>query len=411
MLEGVSVALGVTGSIAAVRTVELAHELRRRGAEVRAVCTDASRGIVHPNALEYATGHEPVTELTGAVEHVELCGRDGWADVLLIAPATANTIGKMAATIDDSPVTTCATTALGADVPVVLAPAMHEPMYDHPGVPQAIGTLESWGVEFVDPRIEEGKAKIATEDAIALATARAARAAVGDDDLAGESIVVTTGATAEPIDPVRVLTNRSSGKMGRAVARSCYVLGADVTVIHGPVGPRAFSDAGADPKADDPGVPYAALVEVEDSEAMLEALQDAIVDADALVAAAAVGDYTTPEHADKLRSGESRSLDLEPTPKLVDGARDARPDLPIVGFKTETSGDDDAMVAAARAIMERADLDLVVANDASVMGADSTRALFVDAVEDADGSPVESASGSKAAVGDVVAEWVARLLG
>ncbi|WP_248515544.1 bifunctional phosphopantothenoylcysteine decarboxylase/phosphopantothenate--cysteine ligase CoaBC [Salinarchaeum laminariae] len=410
MLEGVSVALGVTGSIAAVRTVELAHELRRRGAEVRAVCTDAASGIVHPNALEYATGRPPVTELTGAVEHVELCGRDGWADVLLIAPATANTIGKMAATIDDSTVTTCATTAIGADVPVVVAPAMHEPMYDHPGVPQAIGTLESWGVEFVDPRMEEGKAKIATDDAIALATARAAHTAAGAADLAGESVVVTAGATAETIDPVRVLTNRSSGKMGRAVARSCYVRGADVTVIHGPVGPRPFSASGADPKADDPGVPYADLVEVEDSGAMLEALQDAIVDADALVAAAAVGDYTTPDHADKLRSGESRSLDLEPTPKLIDGAREARSDLPIVGFKTETSGNDDAMVAAARAIMERADLDLVVANDASVMGSDSTRALFVDSAEDETGSPVESASGSKAAIGEMVSDWVVGLV-
>lgn len=410
MLEGVSVALGVTGSIAAVRTVELAHELRRRGAEVHAVCTDAARGIVHPDALEYATGREPVTELTGAVEHVELCGRDGWADVLLIAPATANTIGKLAAAIDDSPVTTTATTALGADVPVVIVPAMHEPMYDHPGIPDAIGTLESWGVDFVDPRIEEGKAKIATEDAIALATARAVTTSAGEDDLADESVVVTAGATAEPIDPVRVLTNRSSGKMGRAVARACYVRGADVTLLHGPVGPRAFSESGADSKSDDPGVPYANLVEVEDSESMLAALENAIADADALVAAAAVGDYTTPEHADKLRSGESRSLDLEPTPKLIDGAREARPDLPIVGFKTETSGDDDAMVAAARSIVERADLDLVVANDASVMGATETRALFVDPVEDEDGSPARSVSGTKAQVGDLVADRVAGLV-
>jgi phosphopantothenoylcysteine decarboxylase/phosphopantothenate--cysteine ligase len=410
MLEGVNVALGVTGSIAAVRSVELVHELQRRGAEVRAVCSSSSQAILNPWALEFATGHDPVTEITGAVEHVELCGREGWADVLLIAPATANTIGKMAATIDDSTVTTCATTALGAGLPVVVAPAMHEPMYDHPGVPQAIGTLESWGVEFVDPRIEEGKAKIATEDAIALATARAATAAAGEDDLAGESVVVTAGATAEPIDPVRVLTNRSSGRMGRAVARACHVRGADVTLLHGPVGPRRFSESGADPKADDPGVPYADLVEVEDSASMLDALRDAIEDADALVAAAAVGDYTTPEHADKLRSGEERSLDLEPTPKLIDGAREAQPDLPIVGFKTETSGDDDAMVAAARSIMERADLDLVVANDASVMGSADTRALFVDTVEDVDGAPARSVSGTKAEVGQLVAGRVVDLL-
>ena len=114
MLDGVRVALGVTGSIAAVKTVELAHELRRQGADVRAVTTDAARGIIHPWALEFATDNPVVTDITGAVEHVDLCGREGWADVLLVAPVTANTVGKMAAAIDDTPVTTCATTALGA---------------------------------------------------------------------------------------------------------------------------------------------------------------------------------------------------------------------------------------------------------------------------------------------------------
>ncbi|MFB6129935.1 MAG: flavoprotein, partial [Salinigranum sp.] len=131
MLAGANVALGVTGSIAAVKTVELAHELRRNGASVRGVMTDSARGIINPWALQFATDRDVVTEITGAVEHVELCGRSGWADVLLVAPATANTVGKVAAAIDDTPVTTCATTALGADVPVVVAPAMHEPMYDH----------------------------------------------------------------------------------------------------------------------------------------------------------------------------------------------------------------------------------------------------------------------------------------
>ena len=404
MLSGVNVALGVTGSIAAVKTVELAHEFRRHGANVRAVTTDSARSIIHPWAIEFATGNQVVTEITGAVEHVELCGVDGWADVLLIAPATANTVGKIAAAIDDSPVTTCATTALGADIPVVIAPAMHEPMYDHPGVLDAIDRVDAWGVDFVAPRVEEGKAKIATEDAIALSTARAVRAAAGEDDLAGTSIVVTAGATAEAIDPVRVLTNRSSGRMGRAVARACYVRGADVTLVHGPVGPRPLSASGVDPKSDDPGVPYARLHEVENSEEMLRAIEDAIDGADALVSVAAIGDYTTDEHAEKLRSGQDLSLDLRPTPKLIDGAREARPDLPIIGFKTETSGDDDEMVVAARAIMDRADLSFVVANDASVMGDTESRALIVDA------AGYESVTGTKAEVGDrVVTELVSEL--
>jgi len=306
MLAGTNVALGVSGSIAAVKTVELAHELRRQGAEVRAVTTEAARGIVHPWALEFATENPVVAEITGSVEHVELCGRDGWADVLLCAPATANTVGKMAAAIDDTPVTTTATTALGAGVPVVVAPAMHEPMYDHPGVLEAIERLESWGVGFVDPRVEEGKAKIATEEAIVLEAARAA----GPRPLDGRRVVVTSGPTSEAIDPVRVLTNRASGRTGRAVAKACYVRGADVTLVH-----------------DGPETPYAETLPVESAAEMLDAVAEVAGTADALVSAAAIGDYTVEAAEEKLRSGRELTLELEPTPKLIDTVRAAHPEL------------------------------------------------------------------------------------
>ena len=383
MLEGVNVALGVSGSIAAVKTVELAHELRRQGAAVRAVTTDASRGIVHPWSLEFATQQPVVTELTGAVEHVALCGHDGWADVLLLAPATANTVGKVAAAIDDTPVTTCATTALGAGVPVVVAPAMHEPMYDHPGVLASIETLEEWGVGFVDPRIEEGKAKIATEEAIVLGVARA----VGDAPLDGRHVVVTSGATSEAIDPVRLLTNRASGKMGREVAKACYVRGADVTLVH-----------------DGPEVPYADVLSVESAAEMLEAVRSVAADADALISAAAIGDYTVETAPEKLSSGRELTLELEPTPKLIDEVRADHPDLPIVGFKVETDVDDETLVDRARETLERADLAFVVANDAAVMGEDGTRTLFV--------SPegVDEHEGSKAAIAAVLAERLANEL-
>jgi phosphopantothenoylcysteine decarboxylase/phosphopantothenate--cysteine ligase len=384
MLAGVNVALGVTGSIAAVKVVELAHELRRRGASVRAVMTDSARGIVHPWAVEFATDNPVVTEITGQVEHVELCGREGWADVLLIAPATANTVGKIAGAVDDSPVTTCATTALGAGIPTVVAPAMHEPMHDHPGVLEAIDRVESWGVEFVAPRIEEGKAKIATEDAIALEVARAC----SPDRFEGANVVVTSGATSEPIDPVRVLTNRASGKTGRAVARACYALGADVTLVH----------QGGD-------VPYAEVLQVETAEEMTEAVVDRASGgaADALVSAAAISDYTVEAADEKIRSGRDISLDLTPTPKLIDSVREAG-DLPIVGFKTETSGDDEAMVGAARETLRRVDLSFVVANDASVMGDDETRTLFVRE------NSVREYEGTKAELGRSVAGQLAEEL-
>jgi len=380
MLEGVNVALGVSGSIAAVKVVELAHELRRRGASVRAVMTESAQGIIHPWAVEFATENDVVTEITGRVEHVELCGRDGWADVLLLAPATANTVGKIAAAIDDTPVTTTATTALGAGVPVVVAPAMHEPMYDHPGVLDAIDRVREWDVAFADPRVEEGKAKIATEDAICLEVARAA----GDRPLAGKHVIVTSGATSEPIDPVRVLTNRASGRTGRAVARACYVRGADVTLVH-----------------DGEDVPYATVERVETAAEMLAATLDACADADALISAAAISDYTVEPAESKIRSKQDLTLDLTPTKKLIDTVREEYPDLPIVGFKAETSGEDDAMIAEARRILDRADLAFVVANDASVMGDEETRALLVD------GENAPEFAGSKDALGLRIADELA----
>jgi len=386
MLEGENVVLGISGSIAAVKTVELAHELRRQGASVRAVMTDSATGIVHPWAVEYATDAAVVTELTGRVEHVELCGVDGWGDVLVLAPATANTVGKVAAAVDDTPVTTTATTALGAGMPVVVVPAMHEPMYDHPGVAEAIDRVESWGVDFVDPRIEEGKAKIATEDAIVTAVARAA----GDRPLAGRHVVVTAGATAETVDPVRVLSNRASGRTGRAVARACHALGAEVTLVQ-----------------DGPDVPYAAVEHVESAAEMTAAVVDAAETADALVSAAAISDYTVADPAtEKLRSGQSSlTLELEPTPKLVDTVREARPDLPIVGFKVESAGEDAALLSRARDLSDRIDAAFVVANDASVMGEAETRALLVGADDHTE------YTGDKRGLGAAVAEKLAEKLG
>ncbi|SDF85413.1 bifunctional phosphopantothenoylcysteine decarboxylase/phosphopantothenate--cysteine ligase CoaBC [Halorientalis regularis] len=384
MLSGVNVALGVTGSIAAVKTVELAHELRRQGASVRAVMTDSATGIVHPWAVDFATDEPVVTEITGQVEHVELCGREGWADVLLIAPATANTVGKLAAAIDDTPVTTCATTALGADVPVVVAPAMHEPMYDHPGVLETIARVESWGVEFVDPRIEESKAKVATEAAIVTGVARATT----PDPLQGKHVIVTSGATTESVDPVRTLSNRASGKTGRAVARACSVRGADVTLVR---------DGG--------DVHYADVEQVESAAEMLDAVQTHADDADALVSAAAISDYTVEAATEKIKSGKAQlTLELTPTPKLIDTVREAHPDLSIVGFKVETEGDEEALVERARETMNRADLSFVVGNRADVMGEAETRALVIRR----DGS--DEYAGSKAGLGARVADELAREL-
>ena len=385
MLQGVNVALGVSGSIAAVKVVELAHELRRHGASVRAVMTPAATNIIHPWAVDFATDEPVVTEITGDVEHVELCGHDGWADVLLLAPATANTAGKIAGAVDDTPVTTCATTAIGAGTPVVMAPAMHEPMYDHPGVLDALDTLSAWGVRFADPRVAEGKAKIAAESEIITELARATT----PDSLSGRHVVVTAGATKERIDPIRIITNRASGKTGRAVARALYVRGADVTLIH-----------------DGSDVAYADVIGVETADEMMRACREAASTADALLSAAAISDFTADAVQEKIRSGSPLALDLEPTPKLIDSVREAHPDLPIVGFKAETSGDDAAMIAEADRIRERVGLAFVVANDASVMGDDETRVLLVGS--DADEPAV--ATGTKDVVAGRIADRLAEVL-
>ncbi len=392
-LEGKTIAMGVTGSIAAVECVKIVHELRRRGAEVHVVMSDAAANIVHPWSLEFASGNDVVTEITGDVEHVRFCGgvesemeeiRGGReADLFLVAPSTANTVGKIANGIDDTPVTTFATTALGSGVPVVLAPAMHEPMYDHPGVVENLETLDEWGVEVIPPKIEEDKAKLADREDIATECERL----LTDSPLEGKRVVVTSGRTEEAVDPVRVLTTRSSGKMGRAIAEEFYVRGADVAVVHNYDGDVRYADS----------------VEVESAHEMIDAaLEEVERGCDVFVSAAAISDYTVESEDTKIESGQDLVLHMEKVPKLVDRVRDAAPEAFVVGFKAETDEDRDHLIEQAREVMERAGLDLVVANDASVMGSDDTQVELV--TEDWS----EAFSGSKSEVAGVIVDSVER---
>jgi phosphopantothenoylcysteine decarboxylase/phosphopantothenate--cysteine ligase len=363
-LEGKTVAMGVTGSIAAVECVKIIHELRRRGAEVHAVMTEAARGIVHEWSLEFASGNDVVTQITGDVEHVRFCGgvesemedfRSGAeADLFLIAPATANTVGKIASGIDDTPVTTFATTALGSGIPVAVAPAMHEPMYDHPGVVENLDKLEDWDVNIIPPKIEEDKAKLAGKKDIATECERL----LSDSPLEGKSVVVTSGRTEESVDPVRVLTTRSSGKTGRAIAEEAYVRGAEVTIVH----------------KYDGEVRYADSVQAESAHEMIDATLEAVEEGcDIFVSAAAISDYTVEPSETKIESGQDLVLEMEKVSKLIDKVRKTAPDAFIVGFKAETGLDRESLAEEARAVMRRAKLDLMVANDASVMGSDETQ--------------------------------------
>jgi len=359
-LCGKTIVIGVTGSIAAVRVVDLIRDLIRRGAEVHAVASAASQQILHPYALEYATTHPVITEITGQVEHVQFCGVCGLADLLLIAPATANTIGKMACGIDDTPVTTFATTALGSGKPVAVVPAMHEAMYRHPAVLRNLEALRAMGVTLIDPRLEEGKAKIADN----LAVVREVERLLGPADLAGKKIIITSGSNAEVVDPIRILTNRASGKTGIALALEARRRGAEVTLVH-----RFIQD-----------IPVRQVYAGSAREMLNAVLAEVAKGCDVLISAAAVADYTLDPQAEKIKSGQELVLRLKPTQKIIKTVREAYPHLKIVGFKAETGVTDEELVLRAKKSMQGAGLDLVVANDVARggMGTDDNRVLIID---------------------------------
>lgn len=342
-LSGKTVVLAVTGSIAAVETVKLTHALRRRGAEVQAVMTEAATGIIHPDALTYATGRPVITRISGLVEHVLYCGEGGAADLLIIAPCTANTIGKIACGIDDTPVTTFATTALGRGMPVVIAPAMHESMYRHPGVAENLERLSSWGIDVIDPKIEEGKAKIADNDVIVLHAERA----LSRRPLAGKRVLITSGACIEPLDDVRVLTTRSTGRMGRELALEAFRLGADVVVVHRGLFPCVRN--------------IHATTAADMHLAVIRICQDEGVDI--YVSAAAISDFAPERLEGKIPSGSPLTVKLKPLPKIIDEVM-ATCHPVTVAFKLGWDEEERAKT------MLDAGLHMVVLNAPPVMGAE-----------------------------------------
>ena len=359
-LAGKTIVVAVTGSIAAVRAVDLIRDLIRRGAAVHCVMSRAAEQILHPYALEYASGNSVIREITGKVEHVQFCGVGGAADLLLVAPATANTIGKMACGIDDTPVTTFATTALGSGKPVAVVPAMHEAMYRHPAVLRNLETLRQMGVLLIDPRLEEGKAKIADNASIVWEVERL----LGPGDLAGKRIVITSGSNAEAIDPIRILTNRASGKTGLALALEAWRRGAEVVLVH-----RFLLE-----------LPVRQVYAGSAAEMLDAVMAEVEKGCHVLISAAAVADYTLDRQAEKIKSGQDLSLHLTPTPKIIKKVREAYPELKIVGFKAETDLGDEELIQRAEESMQCAHLDLMVANDVSRggMGTDDNRVIIID---------------------------------
>ena len=386
-LEEKTIVLGITGSIAAVRCVELARELRRHGADVYAVMTDAARKIIHPEAMRYATGNPVITEITGDVEHVDFCGIGGRASLLLIAPCTANTIGKIAHGIDDTSVTTFATTAFGSGIPIIIVPAMHGSMYDHPIVIENIGKLTELGVEFVNPVTEEGAAKIAGIEEIVLRVERAA----GKKTLSGKRIIITGGATTETLDPIRILTNRASGKTGIELALEAFRRGADVTLVHrGCLGIQGICELYTESAQDMTGA----------------VIQELGKGYDLLISAAAISDFTVTHGKDKIKSDKEFTLALKPAPKLIKEVRKIYPDLKIIGFKAETGISEEELIKRARKSMDSSHLSMVVANDVSSggMGTEENNVYLID-------GSVKPVSGTKRQIAIEIMDKVEEVMG
>src|SRR2546429_7202274 len=370
-LAGRKIALLVTSSVASFKAPEIARELMRHGADVHAVTSPSSEKMIGADLLEWATGNPVVAHPTGKLEHIALGGKsEGHTDLVLVAPATANTIGKLATGIDDTPVTTVAATAIGSRIPVMIAPAMHEPLYDHPIVQENISRLKKIGVEFIEPEVSEGKAKIAsTENIVRSVIARLSSSQ--SRDLEGRRVLVTAGPTIEHIDPVRVITNRSSGKMGVAIAQEAWSRGAETTLILGP--------GSVIPP------PSVKTVRVETTEEMLEATLRELKRGkhDLVFAAAAPSDYRPSNPAGRkisTREEKTVELELEATPKIIREIRHARPSSFLVAFKTEHGVSNEELVTEAFEILSEKSADLVAANDVSLEGVGfqtDTNELFV----------------------------------
>jgi len=331
--------------------------------------SEAATRIIHPDALEFATGVKPILHLTGAAQHIALLGDvPGRADLLLVAPATANTISKMALGIDDTPVTTFATVAFGGKVPVVVAPAMHEGMMEHPMVAVHAKTLrDKLGVTWVEPVREEKKAKLADVEAIVEAVMhRLANGGRHPGPLAGKRALVISGATAEPVDPVRILTNRSSGRSGHIIATELSRLGAEVVVWEGhTTQPAPTHLAGAT-------IPFSTHADLMDL-----VRYSRLGGFDQVWMPAAIGDYTTKPAKHKIESGgKSIEITMRPLAKVIEAVRRKAPHATLVAFKAES--DKARLLERAKERLQRYKAQFIVANPSGSFGADATTAHLVD---------------------------------
>lgn len=357
MLQGKKIVLGVTGGIAVYKAVDLVSRLRKAGCEVRVVMTEHAQQFVTPLTFKEISGNAVATSMWNAnqefnVEHIALAN---WADAFLVAPATANILAKMACGLADD---LLSTTLLAAQAPIVVCPAMNTGMYQNPATQENIAKLQERGVTVMPPAVghlacgTSGPGRLPEPQQIV--EFMSAFFAGREGDLRGLRVLVTAAGTREPIDPVRYVGNRSSGKMGYAVAQMAAERGADVLLISGP-------SALATP-------PNVRVVNVETTNEMLEACLAAYGDVDIVIKAAAVADYRPRDVADqkiKKKTDDALTVVMDKNPDILKTLGAKKEQQVLVGFAAETQN----LLANAREKVVKKNLDMIVANDVTAAGA------------------------------------------
>jgi phosphopantothenoylcysteine decarboxylase/phosphopantothenate--cysteine ligase len=367
LLIGKQILLGVTGSIASYKAVALLRTLLREGAEVHVVMTQSATKFVTPLTFEVLSGHPVSMDMFEAHQEMKHLSLPAQADAILIAPATANCLAKAVLGLGDDLLSTM---LLTAQCPLIVAPAMDGGMWSHPSVKEHVATLRARGTIVVDPEIgtlasgQIGQGRLAEEDTIIEAVQGAL---VPQRDWHGHRVLVSAGPTQEPIDPVRFISNRSSGKMGYAVAEAAQARGAQVVLVTGPTAlptPRGVE-----------------TISVTTAEDMLKTLSARLAWSTSVIMAAAVADFRPTHLASqkiKKQGRTDQTLDLEQTPDILSFLSAQRTTQLMIGFAAETS---DVIVHAKDKLTAKG-LDLIVANDVTREGAgfgsDQNAAILID---------------------------------
>lgn len=357
MLKGKKIVLGVTGGIAVYKAVDLVSRLRKQGCQVRVVMTEHAQQFVTPLTFKEISGNQVAVSMWSSnqefnVEHIALAN---WADAFVVAPATANIIAKMAYGLADD---LLSTTLLAAQAPIIVCPAMNTGMYENPATQENIAKLVSRGVSVMPPAV--GKLACGTSGAGRLPEPQEivefinAFFAKREGDLRGLKVLVTAAGTREPIDPVRFVGNRSSGKMGYAVAQMAAERGAEVLLVSGPSALAAPANV--------------RTVKVETTNEMLEACVNAYAEMDIVIKAAAVADYRPHDVADqkiKKKTDDALTVVMDKNPDILKILGSQKKHQVLVGFAAETQN----LLENARDKVVKKNLDMIVANDVTAAGA------------------------------------------